>query len=166
VSPTTIKEEISLKKADILAGSLIAMLGLVVIELSRRIPPPLFTKTLLPGFFPMWLAIGLTICAFFLLIEAILFGEKTERVEWPSKIATKRVGGFLVFAALYVLSQDVLGYFASTTILLIVLSRLFGAQRWGQLIVLAIVASAIALFSFKFWLGMPLPSDFLGLEGG
>lgn len=155
-----------MKKADILAGSLIAISGLVIIELARRIPPPLFTKTLLPGFFPMWLGIGLTIGAFFLVIEAILFGKRTERVEWPSKTATKRVVGFLVLSALYILSQNILGYFASTTILLIVLSRLFGAKRWKELIVLAVVASAIAFFSFKFWLGMPLPSDLLGLEGG
>ena len=155
-----------MRKADILAGCLITIGGLVVIELSRRIPPPLFTKTLLPGFFPMYLGIGLTICAVFLVIEAILFGKKTERVEWPSKIAAQRVVGFLVLSALYVLSQNILGYFASTTILLIVLSRLFGASRWKELIVLAVVASAIALFSFKFWLGMPLPSDFLGVEGG
>ncbi|MBI5967017.1 MAG: tripartite tricarboxylate transporter TctB family protein [Deltaproteobacteria bacterium] len=155
-----------MKKADILAGSLLAIMGLVVIELSRRIPPPLFTKTLLPGFFPMWLGIGLTICAFLLVIEAILFGKKTERVEWPSKIVTKRVAGFMVLAALYILSQNILGYFASTTILLIVFSRLFGAKRWRELIVLAVVTSAIALFSFKFWLGIPFPSDLLGLEGG
>jgi hypothetical protein len=155
-----------LRKADILAGCLIAIGGLAVIELSRRIPPPLFTKTLLPGFFPMYLGVGLTICAILLVIEAILVGDKDERVEWPSKIGGKRVAGFLVLSALYVLSQDILGYFASTALLLIILSRLFGAQRWGQLIVLAIVASAIALFSFKYWLGMPLPSDILGLEGG
>lgn len=82
---------------------------------------------------------------------------------WPDAAARRRVVLMFGVLVLYVAGLPHLGFLVATALFVLTLLRALGSYSWAMTIALT---GAIALAShvvFIHWLGMPVPSGFLGV---
>ena len=81
---------------------------------------------------------------------------------WPNALARRRVLFMFGALAVYVAAMPHAGFLVATALFVLVLLRALGSYSWAKALVLT---GAIAVGShvvFIHWLGMPIPSGFLG----
>ena len=81
---------------------------------------------------------------------------------WPDALARRRVVFMFGALALYVAALPRMGFLIATALFVLALLRALGSYSWAKSLALT---GAIAIAShvvFIHWLGMPVPSGFLG----
>jgi hypothetical protein len=112
------------------------------------------------GFLPFWIGVTLATLSLLLLIAALL--EKAppperRKEEGEGRYAARMLGGLL----LYTLFLDILGFLATTLLLLAALVRLLGQRGWLVALGFSALATAGSYALFALWLGVPLPAGSL-----
>lgn len=110
-----------------------------------------------PGFFPFWLALGLSVVAVVLLLArrsapaqpAAAPGERVRR---------DRVLLALAASAVYAFALEPLGFVLSTSLFLLFMLSIIEPQGWVSSIAISIVTSAACHLLFKVWLDVQLPA--------
>jgi putative tricarboxylic transport membrane protein len=149
-----------MKRDDLLAGSLLALVGIAVVigAVQLRIGTPLHPQ---PGFFPLLGGGALTLLAAILLFQAAL-GRST------GSEAFGKVGppGIMVAGmCVYVAILEPAGYVPATILISGVILRVLGVRSWRTLGVSSLLLSVGTYVLFARLLGIDLPAGVLGLLG-
>ena len=107
-----------------------------------------------PGFFP--LVISLVILATGLGSAAEVIRRRRPHAPVP-RLARRRVAAAAAALFGFCLALPIAGYVASVFVLLLVILRLFGLDRWLAAGGLALVLTAASWYGFGTVLGVPLP---------
>ncbi len=110
-----------------------------------------------PGFFPFWLAVGLSMVALALLLArrpaapppAVVPGRRVRR---------DRVVLALAASTLYAFALQPLGFVLSTLLFLLFMLSAIEPRRWASSIAIATATSAACHLLFKVWLDVQLPA--------
>lgn len=149
-----------MKRDDLLAGSLLALVGMGVVigAIRLHIGTPLQPQ---PGFFPLLGGGALTILAAILLFQAAL-GRST------GSHAFGKVGPPAVMVAgmaVYVAILEPVGYVPATILIVVVILRVLGVRSWPTVGLTSLLLSVGTYFLFARLLGIDLPAGVLGLLG-
>ena len=115
------------------------------------------------AFFPRTLAVLLGIMSVIGLArtlagrEALRGGEKIETQGWI------RIAVTLMTLAGFALALERLGFLLTTFLLMISLLRAIEAQKWRNVVVVALATALISYAIFYWLLGVPLPAGLLGI---
>jgi putative tricarboxylic transport membrane protein len=82
---------------------------------------------------------------------------------WPDALARRRVVFMFGVLALYVAGLPHLGFLLATALFVLVLLRALGSYSWAMTIALTGAIAVASHVVFIHWLGMPVPSGFLGV---
>jgi putative tricarboxylic transport membrane protein len=117
-----------------------------------------------PKAFPRLLGIALVITAFVLLLE-ILRGRKTAPVVTTSEPSKRgaywAVGAAAIWTLFYFMLFEPLGYVASTSIYLLVLTAYFNRGKWMANVLTSVLFSVLSYLMFTKLLGVTLPRGIL-----
>ena len=117
------------------------------------------------GFFPLALGallMGLAAAhAFRIRLERPAPPPPTAAVSRRPDEATRRVLLFMGVVAAGTALLQVIGYIASSALLMVGLLRVFGV-RWGASALIAVLSAVASHFLFVRWLGIPMPPGPLG----
>lgn len=150
-----------LRDSDILAGSLLAALGVFIISEANRWEYMGFDGPG-PGFFPFWYGIAITVLSLWLAfgrVRGSLRGGPAGTVDWPG--VGRALGTWAAFAISVALMQW-LGFVLSFGLLTLVMVRLQFAQPWKTALLTAIGLSAGFYALFPLALDVALPIGRLG----
>ncbi len=140
--------------ADLIGGIVVLLFGLAVVFFSQQLQY-MSEYGPGPGFLPLWLGIGITVCSLGVLYNTVKKREKTGDFFQPlTRVGVKMlaviVGGFLAL--------PVLGFSVGLALLAAVSMRLIGKHGLLACAITA-VASAIGIhYVFAEWLSIPLPT--------
>ncbi len=117
-----------------------------------------------PGFLPFYTGAGLSLIALLSLIQSLLRdrSEKTSRSEKTFDPSLLKVTVIVVSMAAYSLILPWSGYFLSTFLLLTLLLKVGGFQRWLHILATAAVTAYLSYVLFGSWLNMRFPRGILG----
>lgn len=149
------------KMAGIIAGLMLAIAGaLVAWSTSQMRVPPMHAKVG-PQVFPYFAAAALAFLGFCFIIQALRngpdrLGADTDHTEWQSL-------GFIIagFAIEIALIQP-LGFIVSSALLFVCVSMGFGSRNYLRDVVVALLLSSAAYFTFTRLLNLQLPAGVLG----
>ena len=147
-----------MRRASLLCGGLFLALGVLSLVEALRIKDAWQGARLMPA------AVGVTLVA--LGIGHLLpsrAGPAGGLPAWPDAPARRRVLFMFGALALYVAGLPHLGFLLATALFVLILLRALGSYSWAMTIA---ITGAIAVAShavFIYWLGMPVPSGFLGV---
>lgn len=149
-----------MKRNDLLAGGLLAVVGISVVLGAFRlhIGTPLRPQ---PGFFPFLGGSALTILAVILLVQAAL-GRST------GSEAFGKVGPPVIVVAgmgVYVAILDPVGYVPATMLIAGLILRVLGVRSWRALGLASVILAVGTYFLFARMLGIDLPVGVLGIVG-
>jgi putative tricarboxylic transport membrane protein len=144
-------------RADLLAGSLLGLLGFGVIigALRLQIGTPLHPQ---PGFFPFLGGIALSFLSGILLVQAAL-GRSTGS-EAFGKVGPPAI--VVAGMALYVAALEPVGYIPATVLIAGLILRVLGVRSWRTLGLTSLVLSFGTYLLFARVLGIDLPVGVLG----
>jgi hypothetical protein len=133
-----------MKRDDIICGAIIFLFGGVTVALSLMMPIGTF-RSAGTGLFPLCLGILLMVLSVLFALN-LLFGKKiaSTKTEAPAAMPTStgQVILFLGATALSVLCFNTLGYAVTSFLLMVLLLRILGTERWVFNIVLSLVTAA------------------------
>jgi putative tricarboxylic transport membrane protein len=116
-----------------------------------------------PGFFPVILAVILTIFSLVLMAQAMGGTKKESGASRAGSAIWRRivlaVGALVVFGVLF----ESLGYIISTFLFIAFLLRAVEHQKWSLVVVVAFFTSLATYLVFGLLLNTPLPGGILGL---
>ena len=147
-----------MRRASLLFGGLFLALGLLSLVEAIRIKDAWQGARLLPA------ALGVTLVALgigHLLPSAS--GPAGVLPVWPDALARRRVVFMFAALALYVAGLPHLGFLLATVLFVLVLLRSLGSYSWPMTIALTGAIAGSTYVVFIQWLGMPVPSGFLGV---
>jgi putative tricarboxylic transport membrane protein len=149
-----------LRDGDILAGSLLAALGVFIISEANKWEYTGFDGPG-PGFFPLWYGIVITVLSLWLILGRArkLRTEATGAADWPG--LGRALGTWSTFVVSIVLMQW-LGFVLSFVLLTLVIVRLQFGQNWRTAGLTAIGLGAGFYVLFPLALDVPLPVGWLG----
>lgn len=144
------------KKADIVVG-----IGLIVLSAMTFWYANTYREATIyyygPNFFPQFLAIAMSICAIFLIINAIK-GRSLQRLD---RIEVKGFIRMLIAIAIcigYLGLMQIIGFAISTCVFLYVLMMFIGQKGRLKRISSSIAVSLIVWAIFRYFLVIPLPT--------
>ena len=149
------------KTAGVVAGLLLAAVGILIAwSTSQMRVPPMHAKVG-PQLFPYFAAAALLIVGACFVVQALRAGADrlvadTDSTEWPSLALI--VAGFL-FQILFITT---LGFILSSTVLFVAVAMGFGSRRYLRDVIVALLLSAGAYFSFTRLLNLQLPAGIFG----
>jgi putative tricarboxylic transport membrane protein len=149
------------KTAGVVAGLLLAAVGILIAwSTSQMRVPPMHAKVG-PQLFPYFAAAALLIVGACFVVQALRAGTDrlvadTDSTEWPSLAFI--VAGFL-FQILFITT---LGFILSSTVLFVAVAIGFGSRRYLRDVIVALLLSAGAYFSFTRLLNLQLPAGIFG----
>jgi putative tricarboxylic transport membrane protein len=117
------------------------------------------------GFFPFYLALGLTITSFALVVRSFI-GWAVERGSSSGSIRAKAVGkiAWLVSGLiLYAFAFEKIGFLLSTFLVMVFLLRAIAAFDWRLTLGGSIAIACLSYLLFKVWLQVQLPAGPWGL---
>ena len=149
-----------MKRDDLLAGLLLALvgLGMVLGAIRLHIGTPLHPQ---PGFFPFLGGAALALLAVILATQAAL-GRSTG-TEAFGRLGPPAV--LVVGMGMYVAILEPLGYVLSTTLIAAVILRVLGVRLWRVLTVTSLALSVGTYLLFARVLGIDLPAGVLEFLG-
>ena len=113
-----------------------------------------------PGFFPFiaGLVLGtLAVAVYFQARRAAAGAKETSQPLWTNPSGVKKVVLTTIALLVYAITMNYLGFLVSTFIFFIFLLRTIEPQRWGMVILEALLASGISYLVFEIWLQAQLP---------
>jgi len=117
------------------------------------------------GFFPFYLALGLTITSFALVVRSFVSRE-TERGSPPGPINARAVGKVVWLVAgliLYAFAFEKIGFLLATFLVMVFLLRAIAAFAWRLTLGGSIATAFLSYLLFKVWLQVQLPAGPWGL---
>lgn len=148
-----------MKIDDAITGLLLGVFSVVVFIAALSFPP-------IPGqsfgaaLFPIWISIGMFICAVCLVVQGVRRRRAGYRMTVPAWLHDKAaIIRFLLIPAtlvLYFAVADTLGFFITASLILVILFRGFGV-RWLTSFIVAIVGAFAIHAMFYGVLKVPLP---------
>lgn len=118
-----------------------------------------------PGFFPFWLGFALIISSLALTIKSSK--EKRERSSLSAGMWNGLHWGKVLFCltilVLYACLLENVGYIISTFLLMLLLFRAIGGQRWLLVVLGSIITSFATYALFRLWLQVQLPVGLWGM---
>lgn len=114
------------------------------------------------GFFPFWLALGVTICAGIILVQSLRapVGADGGRPFIPAGAWKPLLIVFLPMAAVVALI-DYLGIYLGGAIYLAGYTWLVGRHRWFTVLLVSVLVPLSLFFLFERWFLLPLPKGSL-----
>ena len=149
------------KMAGIVAGLLLAAVGILIAwSTSQMRVPPMHAKVG-PQVFPYFAAVALLVVGACFIVQAMRSGSEklvadTDRTEWGSLAFI--VAGFL-FQIIFI---KTLGFILSSTVLFVAVAMGFGSRQYVRDTIVALILSAAAYFAFTKLLNLQLPAGFFG----
>lgn len=110
-----------------------------------------------PGFFPLSLAVALSLVALALLVRAPRPIPKTGPAV-PEPVHHAKAAGTLLAGVAYACALEPLGFLATTLLLLLFLLRAIEPQPWTLTVTLSSAIALLTYLVFKVWLGVQLPA--------
>jgi len=151
------------RSADLVAGSLFALLGLTVVLASRGIPEGA-GGYLHPKTFPFLLGLALTLSGALVSIRARFMKTGSEgRIDWPDGAGWKKWLLALVLMGGYVALCGPLGFLVSTFTFVLIFSKFFGRYPWRVGVICALGTSLFVYGMFVKLLDLTLPLGPLAL---
>ena len=148
-----------MKINDTLSGAAIAALGLTILVHVQSFPP-MPGQRVGPAMFPGLLAVGLLICAAFVIGRGIKTLHADSWVVWPEWFGQKRIAlGFAlipIVLIVYAAVSEALGFLPTAVAFLFVLFRVFEV-RTGMALAVAVGGSLAIHYIFYKLLKVPLP---------
>jgi len=146
-------------KADRLVAILTMALGSVLIQQGVKLPPGREGAPG-PGFFPLWIGVGLISLSLVLLIRPA--GEQSTRDLLPRKDEAWRVVWVLCSLVLYTWVLKPLGFVIATFLLFLSLLQFYRRGRWWTAVFLSLGAILGSYWLFAKVFELPLPEGVLG----
>lgn len=148
------------RDSDVIAGGVLAALGLYIIIQSRQWEYVGFDGPG-PGFFPLWYGLAITILSLWLVLARVLKvrREGTGAVDWTG--AGRALATWALFAA-SVAIMPWLGFVLSFGLLTLILVRVQFLQSWRTALLTAVGLSGGFYVVFPLLLDVRLPSGVLG----
>jgi putative tricarboxylic transport membrane protein len=117
-----------------------------------------------PGFIFFWTALFLVVMSS-IDLAGILMRGKTDKEPKPLWVGKQWHKVLLVLAILvtYVFSLNLLGFYLSSFLLMVLLLKAVQPTRWWIAIMSGILAVLISYGLFKVWLDVPFPGGILGI---
>jgi putative tricarboxylic transport membrane protein len=149
-----------MKRDDLLAGCLLALVGIGVVIGAFRLHTgtPLHPQ---PGLFPLFGGGALTILAVILLVQAAL-GRSTGS-EAFGKLGPPAI--MVVGMGVYVAVLEPVGYVPATMLISAVILRVLGVRSWRTLSLTSLFLSFGTYLLFARVLGIDLPAGIVGFLG-
>ncbi len=157
-----------MKKADQVAGLVVLLFAVFVIEESLRIPQQAVAAgrtnfAPVPGFLPFWAGVVLAIFAIMLIISASRRpAEPGEEAVFPRGWALASVTLVVAGVAAHILLLEALGYLVATFLLNAFLLRVVMRVEWKTSIGVALLGSGALYTIFRVMLGVGLPENAFG----
>jgi putative tricarboxylic transport membrane protein len=145
--------------ANIIAGAAFFLLGVATIILAWLDLPYTSDFSPGPGFLPLWLGIGLTICSIPIIITELGNKDKSGKLFRPETVKCIKV--LILIVAVFLL-LPVFGFSAGLALITAGGMRLMGKHSWGSCVVIVIVTAACIHYLFGQWLSIPLPQGLIG----
>ena len=139
-----------------IALGLLASCGIFLGELMRSESSGAFVKTTT---LPITLVIVLMGLAMLLLIGALRKGVVETATGSNNRAGLHRVGGMVVWIALYVAALPWAGYLTATAVFLVGASLFYGNRRWGVILAWAILLPVALLLFFEKFMIVLLPAS-------
>jgi putative tricarboxylic transport membrane protein len=151
-----------MRRADQIAGVIVLVFSLAVIEGGRRMPP---STTFGPGagFLPICLGVITGLLSVLLLVNASRQPrDAADRSPFPDRKAMLAIAAAAGAMAAFILLLETLGFLLATTLLSAFLLGVIERERWLTTALVA-VGNAIGLYIvFQVLLGVSLPKNLLG----
>ena len=154
-----------MKKGDLIIAIVWMMLGVAITIASCHLGLGNLTR---PGDGLMSFGVGilLSICAFPILIRSFLNGRKARQKEeqgiW-SGVDFKKIALVLASLIVYSLLLERLGYLVATFLMVLVLFKAVGSQRWTWAVIAAFLTVSLTYVVFVVLLNVYMPSLPLGI---
>jgi putative tricarboxylic transport membrane protein len=144
--------------ADLIGGMVVFLLGLAVVFFSRQLPY-MSEYGPGPGFFPLWIGLGIVGCAIVVNINIL---KKQDRTGVFFKPLTKLGVKVLILMIIAFLFFPLLGFSVGLGLFVGVTMRVMGKHRWISCGITAVVTAISIHFIFGHWLSIPLPTGMVG----
>jgi len=112
-----------------------------------------------PGFFPLSLAVALSLVGIGLIVHA--WRTDPAPAEAPTDLRRAAVVGTFVSLLIYALVLEWLGFLLATFALLVFFFRVLQRQSWVVVFAGSLATSLLSYLVFKTWLGVNLPGGLL-----
>ena len=145
--------------ANIIAGAAFSLLGVTTIILAWLDLPYTSDFSPGPGFLPLWLGIGLTICSIPVMITELRNKDKSGELFRPETVKCVKV---LILIVTVFLLLPVFGFSAGLALITAGGMRLMGKHSWVSCTVIVIVTAVCIHYLFGQWLSIPLPEGMIG----
>jgi putative tricarboxylic transport membrane protein len=145
--------------ANIIAGAAFFLLGVATIILAWLDLPYTADFSPGPGFLPLWLGIGLTLCSIPVIITELRNKDKSGKLFRPETVKCVQV---LILIVTVFLLLPVFGFSAGLALITAGGMRLMGKHGWGFCAAIVIVTAVCIHYLFGQWLSIPLPQGMIG----
>jgi putative tricarboxylic transport membrane protein len=153
----------ALKKYDRITSLFFLLFAVLICTESIRLPKGLGSfREAGPGLLPFFSGFFLGVLSLIVLLKSILAKTGEIRRSWYPKERWKTL--VLVLAALsgFAISLDILGFLIDTFLLLFVLFKFVGLQRWIVATGGSLFVAMVSYVIFGLWLKVQLPTGFWG----
>ena len=154
-----------MKKDEVVGAVVVFLFGGLTVLLSLQMPLGDF-RMAGTGLFPLCLGILLMILAA-LYLANLIFTTGAVREEGAASggcaTDTRQMLMFLGATFLCLLLLPYLGYPLVSFLLMLLLLRTLGIQRWNALLAVSLSTAFVSYFLFVRWLKIPLPKGWIGL---
>jgi putative tricarboxylic transport membrane protein len=143
-------------RAERWAAAALTIFGVVAVQQAWRLPFGAVTRPA-AGFFPLCLAVALTVVAAAVWVRALRGDPDVVAAAAPARGGLARAAATLATLLAYAVALEPVGFGVATFVLIVVLLRAVEPQRWPVALggaVLAVLASHVL---FRVWLGVRLP---------
>jgi putative tricarboxylic transport membrane protein len=144
--------------ADLIGGVVVLLLGLAIVFFSRQLPY-MSEYGPGPGFFPLWVGLGIIGCAIVVIINVLKKQDKTGVFFKPR---TKMGVSILIQIAIAFLLLPLLGFSIGLGLFVGVSMRTMGKHHWISCGLTAVVTAIAIHYIFAHWLSIPLPTGIVG----
>ncbi|HUF92656.1 MAG TPA: tripartite tricarboxylate transporter TctB family protein [Candidatus Limnocylindria bacterium] len=138
------------------AAAVLTVFGVVAVEQAWQLPVGSLTRPA-AGFFPLCMALGLTVAAAVVWLHALRGDPDVVAAEAPTRGGLARAAATLATLLAYAFVLEPLGFGVATFALVVVLLRAIEPQRWAVALGGGAAAVLVCHVVFRLWLGVRLP---------
>ena len=152
-----------MRKADIILAFGLMLIGLLVIWDSIRLGFGWGMSGPEAGFFPFYMALGIVICTFFIVLRAIrIFKKEGAGKPLIMEGGLKQILWVMLPAIGMVLFTELIGLHLATVLYLAFYMGIVGKMHWGRVILLSILVPLVIYIVFDRLFLIPLPEGVWG----
>lgn len=144
-----------MRKADILCGVILAVVGLIVVVEGLRLGIGWSTDGPEPGFFIFFLGVALCLATGPIMLKAVRRADTAGPFVTAGQL--RSVVTVFLPAVTMVLLTHFFGLYVSGAVYLAAYMRLIGRHRWITTVLAAIAIPLTAFLIFEIWFLVPLP---------